>query len=479
MAGKTPGERLISEYLKALSNSEAAIFAGSGLSVDSGIVDWGRLLQPIAEDLGLNIERERDMVGLAQYYVNSQRGNRHRVNQLILDEIGRNARPNTKHEILARLPIDTYWTTNYDKLLEKALEAQGKRVDVRYDLKHLAVSRTRRDAVVTKMHGDVDHPDDAVLIRDDYERYHLKMEPYVAALIGDLLDKTFLFVGLSFEDPNIHYVLGRIRAQYGGITREHFCVMRRRQRKDGEDEDEYRLDAVRQELFAEDLKRFNITTVFVEEFGEVEALLTEIERRYRRNSVFISGSAHSYEPWSATEVEGFVGRLAGALVERGFRIVTGFGLGIGNFVVTGALTAIYQGQRQLDDCLVMRPFPFVGSALPPDPETMRRHRDGLLSLSGVALFMFGNKQDGGTTIPAEGVRREFELALGRGVLPVPIGATGWVSAELYEEVMSDFAKYYSDAELALLFRQLDEHHESLDHYIEPILQIVTTLRGAA
>jgi len=57
-------ERFISQYLAALSNNEAAVFAGAGLSVDSGIVDWAKLLKPIAVELGLEIERERDMVGL-------------------------------------------------------------------------------------------------------------------------------------------------------------------------------------------------------------------------------------------------------------------------------------------------------------------------------------------------------------------------------------------------------------------------------
>ena len=52
------------------------------------------------------------------------------------------------------------------------------------------------------MHGDIDNPADAVISKDDYEAYPLKMGAFVSALRGDLVEKTFLFLGFSFTDPN-------------------------------------------------------------------------------------------------------------------------------------------------------------------------------------------------------------------------------------------------------------------------------------
>ena len=63
------------------------------------------------------------------------------------------------------------------------------------------------------MHGDVDHASDAIICKDDYEAYPLKMAAFVSALRGDLIEKTFLFLGFSFTDPNIDYILSRVRAQ--------------------------------------------------------------------------------------------------------------------------------------------------------------------------------------------------------------------------------------------------------------------------
>jgi len=44
---------------------------------------------------------------------------------------------------------------------------------------------------------------ETVLTRDDYEQYHLEQSrgPFVTALSGDLVEKTFLFLGFSFTDP--------------------------------------------------------------------------------------------------------------------------------------------------------------------------------------------------------------------------------------------------------------------------------------
>lgn len=45
----------IDNYLQALNNGDAAIFAGAGLSVPSGCVNWKQLLNGIAAELALNL----------------------------------------------------------------------------------------------------------------------------------------------------------------------------------------------------------------------------------------------------------------------------------------------------------------------------------------------------------------------------------------------------------------------------------------
>ena len=127
--------------------------------------------------------------------------NRSQLNKRLIDEFSRSAEVTENHKILARLPIGTYWTTNYDKLIEQSLELNGKIADVKYTKKQLAFTKPKREVIVYKMHGDIDHPDDAILTKDDYESYHIKMDQYISALSGDLVSKTFIFIGFSFTDP--------------------------------------------------------------------------------------------------------------------------------------------------------------------------------------------------------------------------------------------------------------------------------------
>lgn len=54
----------IDNYLQALNNGDAAIFAGAGLSVPSGCVNWKQLLNGIAAELALDIEKESDLVAI-------------------------------------------------------------------------------------------------------------------------------------------------------------------------------------------------------------------------------------------------------------------------------------------------------------------------------------------------------------------------------------------------------------------------------
>ncbi len=222
----------LNRYAKILAkhvrNGDLAVFAGAGLSAGVGFVDWATLLKPVAEELGLDSTKERDnLVKLAQFSVNSKGGHRHHLNQALIDAFPVLTKPGTNHVILAKMPIATYWTTNYDMLIETAIRNERKAVDVKWKDAHLPASTVRRDAVLYKMHGDVGSPDEAVLTRDDYESYAHKHPGLINALLGDLTVKTFLFVGFSFTDPNLDHVLSEVRQRYQKTTREHYCILRK------------------------------------------------------------------------------------------------------------------------------------------------------------------------------------------------------------------------------------------------------------
>jgi hypothetical protein len=292
----------------------------------SGYVDWKALLREIIQDLGLDPDKEHDLVTLAQYHCNQAGGSKTRLTQAIFNQFSPTKTPTQNHRILARLPVHTYWTTNYDKLIEKALEDAKKVPDVKYSLKQLSVTRPDRDVAVYKMHGDIDNPADAIISKDDYEAYPLKMSAFVSALRGDLVEKTFLFLGFSFTDPNIDYILSRVRVQYEQHQRHHYCIQKKVSKMIDETDDEFKYRQLKQDYFIRDLKRFSIYTVLVDEYSQITELLDRVAACYKRSSIFISGAADDYGKWTRIDAEGFLHQLSHQLASKKNRIITGFGL---------------------------------------------------------------------------------------------------------------------------------------------------------
>lgn len=131
----------VNDILKALEEENVAVFAGAGLSMPAGFVSWKGLLKPIAIELGLDIDKEYDLVSLAQYHVNENGNNRSQLNTRLLEEFSQRAEITQNHKILSKLPINTFWTTNYDNLIEQSLISQNKKPDIKFTI--LCSKRTK------------------------------------------------------------------------------------------------------------------------------------------------------------------------------------------------------------------------------------------------------------------------------------------------------------------------------------------------
>lgn len=438
---------LIRNYSKAVQEGYAAVFAGAGLSRSSGYVDWKSLLKPLAQEIGLNIDKENDLVAVAQYYRN-ERGNRAAINQAIMEAFTNETKENENINILTRLAIDTYWTTNYDQLLENGLRGNNRKVEVKVDKDQLAVTLHDRDAVLYKMHGDVERPADAVITKDDYERYDIKRPLFRTALQGDLISKTFLFIGFSFEDPNLDYILSRIHTLLNENERDHYCFFKRVQKEKGESDEDFAYRKIKQDFREKDLKRYGIQAVFVDKYEEITDILKKIENVVYMNNVFISGSAEQFDlPWSKESAEDLAYQLSKTLVNRDYKITSGFGLGIGSSIINGALDEIYTTKyRHINEHLCLRPFP-QGIANPAKRKSLfTKYRYEMLTQTGIAIFMFGNKKKDGVIINADGCWEEYEIAKSLGKIIIPLGSTGYVAKEILENIkknISDFS-YLSD-----------------------------------
>jgi hypothetical protein len=93
-------EQFVRDYGRCLIDGTAAIFAGAGLSRPAGFVDWKELMREIASDLNLQVDKENDLIAVAQYYANERR-NRAKLNEILIEQFTRDAQPTVNHSLIA------------------------------------------------------------------------------------------------------------------------------------------------------------------------------------------------------------------------------------------------------------------------------------------------------------------------------------------------------------------------------------------
>jgi hypothetical protein len=471
-------EYFCQEYLKALEQGSAALFAGAGLSQPSGFVNWKELMRDIADELGLSVDEEADLISIAQFHVNKF-GSRAKLNSSLIEEFTKEAQPNDNHRLIADLPVDTVWTTNYDTLIEDAFANAGKRVDKKTTKANLAQTKLNRDVIVYKMHGDIDQPQDAVLTKDDYENYTETRALFSTKLQGDLISRTFLFLGFSFTDPNIEYILSRIRVLIGQQNqRQHFCIMKRISKPKGKGKAlaRYEYDKTKQELSIADLKRFGIPTVMIDDYSQITDILRDLHRDVYRRSVFVAGSAHEYDPLGRTRVDELSHTIGREIIRRGYNLVSGFGLGIGGSAVLGALEELYAKQRSIsaNNRTVIRPFPQAAPTTTTRTKLWSKYREDMISKSGFVIFLSGNKWDdnAGQTVIADGVIDEWEISRRLGKYPIPVGATGHAAQQIWQEVNASLDTFFPKGGVRGHFKTLGDEGSSNEEIVEAIFAIV-------
>lgn len=466
----------INQYKKALQSGNAAIFLGAGMSKSAGFVDWATLLKDVAEELDLESNKEiGNLPELAQFYYN-KKNNRNLLTELVKNEFCDIKEPDENHMFLAHLPIHTYWTTNYDHLIEESLRAEKKKIDVKVKDTDLTTYVYGSEATVYKMHGDVDHADDTVLLLNEYETYADKHPRMLNALNRDLTNFTFLFLGFSFTDSNLRYILANLRVlaeRNEGEMKTHYCIIQKPKKRVGENDADFEYRKRRQSLVYEDLLRFGVEMVMIDDYGEITEILRDINKAYYQNTIYMSGAVADSGKWQQKDVEKFVFNLSGALVREGYRIVTGYGLGIGNSVIGGVLNEVYMNKcKQLEDELISRPFPQGNEEI---RKKWPAYRKDMISYTGISIFLFGNKQDkDGNIILSDGMQQEYEISDSQGNILIPVGATECISRKLWEETLNKYKDVEPYRSLQKEFNSLgyEEWYKNPDELIKLIVDIV-------
>ena len=465
-------ETFIREYAGSIKTGDAAVFIGAGLSRDAGYLGWTDLLKDKACEIGLDIEKEKnDLMSLAQYYINKKQ--RTQINNAIRNffALRPEIKPTENHLLLSQLPIKSYWTTNYDRLLEKTFDIRNISYRAQFSDESLSLSINNAQVIIHKMHGDVENPVSAVIAKEDYEKYDDTHEMMLDKFKGEMCSKTFLFLGYSFSDPNIHHILARIRKVFDKNAKQHYCIMKRVSQKEfGKKTKDYEYKLIKQEHQILDFRNYGVNVILVEDYNEIKDILSEIRRRVFMKNVLICG-AYEEETMNKNNIANFTITLSTWLIERGFHIFSGFGKNLGGYVVKGAFDGCTLGNGKIfNNYVKLFPFPYnVDISNEERTAIYTGLRKNMIANTQITIIICGEKKDSeGKIIPSPGVIEEAELSRKQGNLIIPIAVTGGAAYIIWKDMTKIKNKGYKLQEFNAL-NQTWKKYEEILYTVENIL----------
>ncbi|MCB9202180.1 MAG: SIR2 family protein [Flavobacteriales bacterium] len=194
-------------FLKdVLDKDRLVVFAGSGISKDSGIPLWNELKKGIISYLNEDTS-ENDPLKIAQLLYNEKGEKEYNeiIKKLLYKDKGKY---NPLHEFIFSLNSQHIITTNYDDFFEKVIEDEGLPFSLVSKDEDLPYAEHKR--LLIKYHGDFENHN-VVLKENDYLNFSNKntlKEVFVKSLFSN---KVILFVGYSVSDPNIKSLIKDIQ----------------------------------------------------------------------------------------------------------------------------------------------------------------------------------------------------------------------------------------------------------------------------
>lgn len=128
------------------------------------------------------------------------------------------------HYLLADMSFSAFLTTNYDRLLEKALEKNRKKFYT--IIEDLDVCRWKSTQLpYIKLHGCITRPSGLIAAEDEY-RPISESKPLIAALMKTLLaQKSILFLGFSLNDSDFKEIFQELKISLGDNMPRSYAIV--------------------------------------------------------------------------------------------------------------------------------------------------------------------------------------------------------------------------------------------------------------
>lgn len=195
----------LKQIIKANDENRLAVFVGSGISLSSNTDSfklplWDDLI--VAMKRELQLENENDYLKVAQLYFLEFGESTYysKIKSFFPDNIP----PSELHKVIFELMPQCVITTNWDSILEDAIDEGGALYSVICSDKDLVKSTNLKKLI--KMHGDFKNHN-IVFKEDDYLSYTHNFpltENYIKSILST---HTIIFIGYSYSDINLKHIM--------------------------------------------------------------------------------------------------------------------------------------------------------------------------------------------------------------------------------------------------------------------------------
>lgn len=410
----------INEIVNELLNGTFSVFCGAGADYDATHKEWHQIFTDKTQDF-YNNKYSSDMYFLADLekrYINPES---------FIEDVRNNIleysdSQSTHIDNIVNLNINQIWTTNFDCVIENTVNRRLKiNPQIIKESKDLFKVNLNAPYTVYKLNGSVLTEDNKnetmVLTKSDYFDYLEKQRLLFEILKRQLVLDTFLFVGYSFNDNLVLGALREIKKVFPCNGKTHYRFAKK---NNGELlKQEY--DMFEAQYYCDE---YNIKTIFINEYTDIDKYLQELYRRFCNHNVLISGSFRYLKSnEERLYIEALVGSIIRSLTNNSFNIYSGNGRGLGEIVVA----QIYNNKA--DNHFVNRPLIFTG-----DNEVQKQNKNQLIMKDCDTMIIICGQDD--SLKSSQNVINQFRLFMNlheRNSFPliIPIPSTGYAAKEIY------------------------------------------------
>lgn len=218
------------KYVKILAESlwsgTATAMVGSGFSLNAKphslktrpMSSWAELIRDMKDELGLtDSEKDNyDALNTAELY-QATFGRAQLEHFLEVHLPDQEYDPGTLHKDFVNLPWADIFTTNYDTLLERAMNNLSTPYHRIVAIKDIPGYQRPR---LVKLHGSFGAERPLVFTATDYRRYPVENAPFVNMVQEAIMENSLCLIGFSGDDPNFRQWIGWVRDNLG-VYRGH------------------------------------------------------------------------------------------------------------------------------------------------------------------------------------------------------------------------------------------------------------------